>query len=106
MQNFVRFHAIESKIELSQEFWGKKRSSSDPFRDMCTRAVSLLFLMIHVLYINFCAISSTKLRSGYFKILEKMKLQRYLLRNFHQKMIDINLCFDNTKDKISLNSVG
>ena len=28
MQNFVRFHAIESEIELSQEFWEKRNSSA------------------------------------------------------------------------------
>ena len=26
MQNFVRFHVIESELELLQEFWGKRHS--------------------------------------------------------------------------------
>ena len=26
MQNFVRFHAIESKIKLSQKFWEKQNT--------------------------------------------------------------------------------
>ena len=28
MQNFVQFHAVESEIELPQEFWEKRNSSA------------------------------------------------------------------------------
>ena len=35
------------------------------------------------------------------KFRKKEKLQRQLLSNFHQKLIDINLRLDNTKYKIS-----
>ena len=30
MQNFVRFHAIESEVELPQEFWEKKEQTATP----------------------------------------------------------------------------
>ena len=55
---------------------------------------------------NFCAISSTTNQDQHIpKISEKMELQRRLLSDFHHKLIDINLCMDNTKYKISLNFV-
>ena len=58
------------------------------------------------MYTNFSAISSTRNRDQRItKISEKAKLKGYLLSNFHQKLIDFNLCFDNFKYKISLNSV-
>ena len=59
MKNFVRFHAIESRIELSQEFW-EKRDSSVTHWAMCIQIASFLFVMIYILYINFWTISSTK----------------------------------------------
>ena len=34
-----------------------------------------------------------------------MQLQHHLLRDFHQKLVDINLHLDSIKYKISLNSV-
>ena len=58
MQNFVRFHPIESEIKLSWEFWGK-RNSNVPYRATCTQIASLFFLIIYILYTNFCAILST-----------------------------------------------
>ena len=61
MQNFIRFQAIESEKELSQEFW-KKRNISAPFKDICTQIASFLFLSIYILYINFCAISFARNR--------------------------------------------
>ena len=57
MQNFALFHAIESKIELSQEFW-EKLNKRALHRDICTQIASLLFLMTYILYINFCAVLS------------------------------------------------
>ena len=39
MQNFVRFHAIESELELPIEFW-KKRYSSIPYCAICNKIVS------------------------------------------------------------------
>ena len=59
MQNFVRFRAIESETELSQQFC-KKRNSSSPYKDICTLIASLLFLTIYILYINFCVILITR----------------------------------------------
>ena len=70
--NFVRFHAIESETEQSRKFW-KKRNSSDPYKDICTQIASLLFLMMQILHIHFCAISSTRNRDQVIpKILEKV----------------------------------
>ena len=39
------------------------------------------------------------------KYLEKVKLQRHMLSNCHQKLIANNLCLDNTKYEISLKYV-
>ena len=97
MQNFVWFHAIESEKKLSQKFW-EKRNSSALYWAICTHIASLLFLMIHILHINFCTISSARNQDqGIPKISEKVKLQRQLLSDFQQNLIDINLCFYNTK---------
>ena len=52
MQNFIRFYAIESKIELSQEFWGKQNSNT-PTELYVTQIVSALFIMTYILYVNF-----------------------------------------------------
>ena len=58
------------------------------------------------LYINFCSIPFTRNRVKLIpKILEKVQLQRHLLSDFYQKLIDINLRLDDTKYRISLNSV-
>ena len=74
MQNFVWFHAIQSQIELSQKIW-KKRNSSIPYWAYmlrCAQIASLLYLMIHILNINFGAISSTENRDELIpKILKK-----------------------------------
>ena len=102
MQNFIRFHAIESEIELPQEFW-KTRNSSASCKAICTKIAPLLFLVTYILDVNIFAISFT--RNGnqrILKISEKEKLQRHLLSDFHQKLMNINLCLDNTKYKISL----
>ena len=64
MHNFVKFHPIESKIEQSQEVW-EKRYSSVPYWSMRTQIASLLLLMIHILHMNFCAISSTRWLIGW-----------------------------------------
>ena len=105
MQNFMRFHAIESEPRLSEEF-GEKRNSSTLYWDMYSQTASLLFLMIHIPYINLCAISLNRNRKQHIpKIPKKVTLQRHLLNDFYQKLIDINLPLDNTKYKISLNSV-
>ena len=105
MQNSVRFHAIEPKIEQSEEMW-EKRNSSAPFWAICTQIAAFLSLMIDILYVSFNAISSNRNRGeGIPKFPKKMYLQRRLLNDFHQKLIDTNLCLDNTKRIISLNSV-
>ena len=83
MQDFVWFHATESEIELPEEFWGKCNSSAT-YRAIYTQIASLLFLMISILYIKFCAISSTGNRDQLIpKIPEKVKLQHDLSINFH-----------------------
>ena len=89
-QNFVRFHAVKSKIELPQEFWEKKNSRA-PYWARYTQIASLLFLMIYILCINFCSFSLIRNRDQCIpKISEKVELQRHLLSNFHQKLIDTN----------------
>ena len=90
MQNFVRFHTTEYEIELLQKFW-KKRNSSTPYKATRTQIASLLFLMIYILYVNFCAISFRGKEDWHIpKISEKVSLQRYQLRDFHLKLIDTN----------------
>ena len=72
MQNFVRFHAIESERALSQKFW-EKRITKAPCKDICTQIASLLFLMLYILNINLCAMSSTRNRDQrILKIPEKV----------------------------------
>ena len=84
MRNFVRFHAIESEIELSQEF-GENGIAAHPTKLYITQIAPLLFLMLHILFINFCVISSIFRNKNQRipKISEKVRLQRHLLRNFH-----------------------
>ena len=71
MQNFVRFLAIEYKIELSQKFWGK-RNSSAPYLAICTQYTTLLYLIKYTLYINTCAIPFTRKDKLIPKTLEKV----------------------------------
>ena len=95
-----------SKWDYHKNF-KKKLNSSAPCRFISTKIASLIFLIIYILYLNYCAFSSTRNRDEIIiKILKKVLLQRHLLRNFHQKLIDINLFQDNTKHKISCNSVN
>ena len=71
MQDFVWFHTIESEIGLSLKFWGKWNSSA-PYLVTCTQIASLLFLLIYIVHVSFCAISSTRNRKQLIlKILEK-----------------------------------
>ena len=87
MQNFVRFHAIEPEIELQQEFW-EKRNSKAPYGATYTQIASLIFIKTYILYINFCAILFTRNQDQCTpRISEKVKLQRYLLSDFHQKLL-------------------
>ena len=59
-----------------------------------------MFLSLHAIedeIRNFCAISSARNQDQLNpKIPEKILLQRYLLSDFHLKLIDMNLCLDNT----------
>ena len=82
MQILYDFMLKKSEIELPQEFW-EKQNSSAPYRAIYSQTTSLLFLMIYILYVNFCAILSTINRDQRTpKILEKVKLQRHLLSDF------------------------
>ena len=45
----VWFHAIESELELSQEF-GKKRNGSATYRDTYAQIATLLFIKMYILY--------------------------------------------------------
>ena len=101
MQNFVRFHAIESEIEQPQQF-RKKRNNSVPYRAIYTQIASLLFLMIYIFYTNFYPISSARNRDQRIpKITGKGKLQRHFLSDLRQKLIEPNLQLDITKYEIS-----
>ena len=92
---------IESEIELLLEF-GEKQNSRALYRATYTQIPSLLLIMVHILYANFCAISSSRNRDQCIpKISGKGKLQHHLLSDFHQHR---HLCLDNTKYKILLNS--
>ena len=85
-------HAIESKIKLPQEF-SRKRNSSVVYRKTCAKIALLLFLTMHTLFINFYAISFSRNRDQLIpKIPEKVLLQRHLLSDFHQRLIELNLC--------------
>ena len=61
MQNFVRFHAIEPKIELSQEMW-EKRISSAPYQAISSKLKSMLSLKVNILYAKFCTIPYNRIR--------------------------------------------
>ena len=68
---------------------GEKKGIAAPLKTTCTQIASLLFLIVYILFINFCATSLTRNQDQRIpKILEKVKLQRNLLRNFFQKIID------------------
>ena len=69
---------------------------------MCTKIVPSFFLLV----INFCFISSNRRRDLRIpKNVENAWLQRNLLNDFHQKLIDTNLCWGDTKYKVLWNSV-
>ena len=57
IQSIIRFHAVESKIELTQIFC-EKRNRRATYRAVCTQITSLLFPIIYILCIKFCAILS------------------------------------------------
>ena len=89
---FCTLHVIKWKIRLSKEFWVKWNSSA-VYWATCTQITSLCFLIIYILCINFCAISSTRNWDQRIpKIPGKVLLQRHLWSNFHQKLKEINLC--------------
>ena len=74
LPNFVRFHVVESKVELPQEFW-EKQNSRAPYWAMHAQIASLLFLMICILYTNFWAISYSRNQNQRIpNISEKVKL--------------------------------
>ena len=90
---------------ISQKFCEKRRRNA-PYWAICIQIAPLLFLILLILYINFCAISSSRNQNQLIpKIMENVWLQRHLSRNFYEKLININLCYNNTKYKISWNSV-
>ena len=61
---------------------------------MCTKIAPSFFLIVYILCINFCFISSNRSRDLRIrKKLENVWLQGHLLNDFHQKMIDTNLCW-------------
>ena len=60
---------------------------------------------IYFVYKLLCNFIYQKLRSAYPKMSERMKLQRHLNSDFHQKLIDINFSLDKCRYKISLNSM-
>ena len=107
MQNFARFHAIDSRQNYLKNFEKKKkRYSSFSYKAICIQIASRLFLMIYILRIVFCGVSSTRNPDQRItKISEKVKLQRHLLSDFLQTLIDVKLSLNNTKYKISLNSL-
>ena len=91
MQKFVWFHAIESEIDYHKNF-GKNRIAALLQIYMHPNCI-IIFLTIEIVHINFYAISLTRNQDQLIpKNLVKMSLKRYLLSNFHQKLIDINLC--------------
>ena len=99
---FCTIHAIKPEIELSHEMW-KKQKNSAPYWDISTQISSWLFLVIYIMYIIFCVNSFTTNRDQRIrKNFVKMTLQRHLLSDFHQKLMDTNLRLDNTKYKKKL----
>ena len=90
----------------TKTIWEKNRVAAPSIRAICTQIASLCFLMIYFLHINFCPVSSSRNRDLRIrKNSEKVKLQRHLLSDLHQKLVETNLCLNNTKHKISWNSV-
>ena len=82
MQNFVRFHAIESEIKLSQKFW--KKEIAAPLLSYIFQNASILYLMLHIVYIIFGEILFTRSRNKLItKISEKVSLQRNLYSDFY-----------------------
>ena len=72
-QNFIQFHAVESEIELLQEF-REKRNSSPPNELRNPNCFIVISYDIYVLYINFCAISSKRNRDLHIQKISKKKL--------------------------------
>ena len=69
-------------------------------QDMYTKIAPLLFLMIYILHINFCPISSSRNRDQRIpKIPEKVKVRRHLLSDLYQNLIGTSLRLDNIKYK-------
>ena len=85
------------------EFW-IKRDNNAPYK-LCIRScIIVISNNTYFAYKLLCNFNHQKSRPAYSNNFEKMKLRCHLLSDFHQKVIDINLCLYNTKYKISSNS--
>ena len=76
-----------------QNNFGTNRIAASPRETCFTKNVPLFFLIAYILYINFREISFNRSRDLHIpKNLENVWLQRHLLNDFHQNLIDTNLC--------------
>ena len=67
MQNFARFHAIEPKIELSQEMWEKTKWQRPLLNYMYPNRIIAISNDIYFAYKFSCNFIHQKLRSAYPK---------------------------------------
>ena len=89
MQNFIRFLLMESKTELSQEFW-KNCDYSNTQKAMLAKIILISSCKISILHVKFCMIPYNRIRDRTItKILGKMKQQRPLLGYMHPNCIII-----------------
>ena len=83
MHKFVWFQAMESKMQLSQEF-GKKRNER-PLQSYMNPNCIIVIPIMYILNRNFCEILSTRNWDVLIpKVPEKVSLKHHLLSDFHQ----------------------
>ena len=95
------FHSLETKICI---IWKnvEKLWLQSPLASYARKIYINVIFYVSILHAKFCRIPSNIIRD---RTITKTLLERHLLRNFHQKLVYINLCLNNTKYKVSLNFV-
>ena len=79
-----------SRYTYYQKYFRKKRNNSTTCGAIWAQFVSLLFLIMYILHVNFCAISSSRKQDQLInKILKKALLVRHLQGNFCKNLTNI-----------------
>ena len=99
MQNFVRFHSVESEIKLATRILGRTIIAAPPTQHAISNDIYFIYKFL-------CNFIPQKPRSTYPQNFLKRKTTAPPVKQFYQKLMDINIHLNNFKYKISLKSVN